>query len=187
MIGGRISGGWSNDGRAGFGAYNRWWASLHPSVTYFVRDRVGLGVWAGGGSGSATRQRINEASIGVQALLDVPLGARVSLFVQPFVGFLYESTTLYRQAVVPRDVGFVLDDVRINRQYMRVGTDLPLVFHFSESVAIGLGPALTADFFVKDDVSVDAASGASGNTYTSTSSHGWRVITGISSFIGASF
>lgn len=182
MVGGRISGGWSNDTREGWGAYNRWWVSLHPSATYFVRDRVGVGAWAGGGTGRGRLRSVSEASVGFQGLFDVRLGPRVSLFVQPFAGYQYELSSAVGQ-VLRTDALLAFDEIQIKRHYVRLGTDLPLVFHVSDSVAIGLGPQVTLDIFVKEDTKPDVVSGAS--AYSGASN--WRVITGVSSFIGASF
>ena len=213
MLGGVIGGHWSNTpSRSAPSQRPPWEAYAQPSVTYFVANRVGLGLSVGGSFGQrdqtfrmrlsgswAAKARDYELWAGPDATLELPLVDKLSLLALPGVYYMRAWRRLRQRAFQASDGdGYIepastLDIFEYDAQFLRFALRLPLVFHLSPSVAVGLGPALWWDLFLSQDprgsripsLSPPSPLGAfptQVDPYPRT-----RLIVGLSSWLGGSF
>ncbi len=150
MVNGSIDGYWSNDE-----AFNRrkafsdWEFSAWPRVVYFVADHIGIGLGAGGGvfvdTWNSSRDRSRYAGAFLATVIELPLSERVSIIPMIDAGWVRRWTTT--QPIPPDEVNLIerrhfYRPWKTDRHVLRASLDLPLAFHVSSSVAIGLGPQL---------------------------------------------
>jgi hypothetical protein len=179
MPGGEVSAFWSNDQPTLFGnyaTYSTWDLSVAPSLVYFVRDDIGIGVAGGAGyrSGKFSPREhysTNEFSIGATFVWNVSLGARFSLMLRPFLGYAWveqkERVILTNEFAGPRSsFGIALDDnapligVTSRLSYVRFALSLPVVYAITDSVGFGIGPSLLYDLCFRDRRTPGVPSGA---------------------------
>jgi hypothetical protein len=168
LIGGAINASWSNDGASVLGALKSWQVSGTPSVSYFVRDRIGAGLHVGGGASQGvgtTRERTESFVLaGVHGVFDLQLAKRVSLLLWPALGYVHEwaRETPYGAWEPTFGGGVTSAGATFQQQsslasalrrqeigYVRAALTLPLTFRLSPSVAIGFGPEMWFDFIVR--------------------------------------
>jgi hypothetical protein len=163
MPSGSIGAFWSNDEPAFFasyGSYATWNLEVAPSLVYFVRDDLGVGLAASfgyqrGRFSQTDRFKSYDVSLGVNAIWNVRLGGRLSLMVQPFVGYAQSSLIERFRRPWYEDIGLgpsasASDASETEKstwllRYARFGLALPLVFAISDAVGIGVGPDLLYD------------------------------------------
>ena len=198
LVAGALSGHWSSSSAVS----DDWAISIQPSLAYFVRDRIGLGLMPGYSTGSAPTSgpfdssRFHEVSLGVYGIFDVALAERVSLLLIPTLGYAYRklnrSNPLFASPTVTGSLSapsFLPDE----RDSVALTVHLPLVYHASSSVVLGLGPYFSFERVVggvdqrvvtsnaDNSVPIDFA----GSNPFSPERNTFHV--GVSSFIGASF
>jgi hypothetical protein len=169
MPGGEVSAFWSNDQPTLFGnyaTYSTWDLSVAPSLVYFVRDDIGIGIAGGGGYrrgklSPRERYSTSEWSIGATFVWNVSLGARFSLMLRPFLGYawaeqkdhvIFPSEFAGPNVLVP---GALDDDplfvgVTSRLSYVRFALSLPVVYAITDSVGIGIGPNFLYDLCFRD-------------------------------------
>ncbi len=149
-----------------------WQAHVQPGVTYFVADRVGIGLSVGGsfsqrddrfglrlGDSWTARVRTYELWAGPHAVLELPLLDKVSLLAVPGVYYMRHWRRLTQRVshgsphdpVAPGGPQASLDFLEYDAHFVRLALTLPLVFHVSSSIALGFGPALWWDRFLAQD------------------------------------
>lgn len=184
----------------------KWAVHVQPGVTYFVRDRLGIGGAFGAGlterpylaygAPHDAAARDFEFWIGPHALWDVPMTERVSLLVRP--GVFYSRRFRHLRNVPTPDQGATVSDptqIDIDRaeydaRFVRFALSLPLTLHLSSSVALGFGPAGWFDYFVSQHPRATLGPPAvspndeylRGTSYPRT-----RMVIGLASWIGGSF
>lgn len=193
MVGGALAGYWSNEADSSHRYRDADWAiEIAPSITYFVRPRVGVGVYGGyglkrysrvpewGGAAAQSELEQQQMSAGLQLAGELPLGTRVGLFAWGAFGYVRTTTKETVRAIEgglgPRSdfaqqgVPFRTDHLESQRHGLRASLFLPLAFHASSSVVLGLGPVIRWIGYVGND---------------DERFQSWRI--GASSWIGASF
>ncbi|MDB4975557.1 MAG: hypothetical protein JWN48_3898, partial [Myxococcaceae bacterium] len=175
-----------------------WAVSIKPSVAYFVRDRIGFGLMPGYSTGTQGSlygdDRFHQGSIEAYGVFDVPLAERLSLLAIPSLGYAFrkERDTVPTFVRVLGSSSVVPSEVETKRHHFQLTVHLPLVFHASSSVVLGLGPYFTYDrgFADTTTVSLDPAllpPGSNAPTRSPFAPYLNSFEVGLASFIGASF
>jgi hypothetical protein len=167
MVEGALGGSWSNESEPGF--FNRtpvWSVYAQPSWVLFVRDRIGLGVYAGyqvrrpsTGLDPETAMQApqnlsgqpvprfwiapieHDFSAGFSAAFELVLSGRLSLFVRPYLGMALRRREVNRLFWSPGAAnGIALGQVTRLDWQSQVGMRLPLVVQVSSHVGLGFGP-----------------------------------------------
>lgn len=193
LVGGSVGGYWSSSGPTTPDGWSVW---LQPSVGYFLRDRIGLGLTPGYTTGAdATNLRYHEASLAVFAIVDLPLAARLSLLVLPSFGYARR----WRDARPPLGIapssspdapvsGFSAWSSERKTDSLRAELDLPVAYHLSDSLVVGLGPFVRYEYLFGQQSAASASANVGGPNFVSpfTPTRN-RVHIGMQSFIGVSF
>lgn len=167
MVEGALGGSWSNESEPGF--FDRspvWSVYAQPSWLLFIRDRIGLGAYAGyqvrrpsTGLDPETAMQApqdlsgqpvpkiwiapieHDFSAGVSAAFELALSGRVSLFVRPYLGMalLRREVNSFRWSPAASS-GVVLQQVTRLDWRSQAGVRLPLVVQVSSHVGLGFGP-----------------------------------------------
>lgn len=173
MIGGGLGGSWSNDqSRSPWPHFQQWSAHANPSLSYFLRDHVGLGVSLGGALGRdrfetlgyELRLREHQAFVGVHALFEWLFSERFGVWAIPQVAFVrvWRNWSLSEPNPVQAQgrnlqgqtiVALIGDD--FDARVLRLSVVLPFVFHASPVVVLGFGPELTYDQLLSRDPDTD--------------------------------
>ena len=164
MVGGPLGGSWwmrpepiHSPGRG----IPRWEAWLRPSIVHFVRDRVGLGLYGGYG---ATRGRFEPftdywdqaVSLGATAAIEAVVSGRFGLFLLPYFGYARRWREAEHDFQAWAGSATEPYESRQTDNRLQFGLSIPLVFHVSESVAIGFGPNLLIELIYLDQKGVPA-------------------------------
>jgi len=161
LIGGGLGAFWSNDDTGvPWPHLVEWSAHANPSATYFFRDRIGVGPTVGGWfgrerfgrSGYELHLREHQVSVGIQSVLELPLGAKVGLVALTEVSYVrawrnwkltdrtnVQGRGLQQQTVLANEAS------DFDAHLLRATLFLPLSFHASQAVVLGFGPALWYD------------------------------------------
>jgi hypothetical protein len=169
MPGGRISGFWSNDRPSNYGSFSTWTVNIAPSLVYFVRDNLGVGLALGGsysegGTVPATELTSRAFALGAVAVWNLPLAGRISLMLRPFIGYArsWSDTMVTGNAAEggALDALPTLSSVHVQSvaHSLRVALELPFVYAINDHVGVGIGPDLAFDHFF--DLATTVAGGA---------------------------
>jgi hypothetical protein len=139
---------WSTDSPTNYGSIPEWRFGVHPSLVYFLRDNIGVGGAVGGGftQGRTSRSELykdRDVTVGAQAVWALPLAARWSLMLRPFVGYLRQWA--YRDVDSVNDGAF---RVHYTLDYLRLMLAAPFVFACAKNLGLGMGPELLVDVFL---------------------------------------
>jgi hypothetical protein len=165
LAGGTAYSYWASDAGRGDGdPWYEWEIQGSPEVSYFIVDRVALGLAIGGSRARRARELWNEDRLGLHlsalARFDVVLSERVSLLPSLAVGWEKH----WNESDV-KPTGRRVFDIDLGQyvSYESLGTEVavesslyrttslrtelhvPLVFHASPNLAFGLGPLLGLD------------------------------------------
>lgn len=197
MLGGSVQGYISNDTSLdGTRTFADWLASAWPEATYFVRDRLGMGVAAGGGISQTSYLFDNErtawhvgALVGVTS--ELRLSERVSFLPRVWLGFIHEqsqlTTTVHRSpGVIEQGPYSSTVERETTRNSLRLVVEVPLIVHLSSSIAVGVGPLIFFDHIRWSRSSTENEYGDGYGYLPSSSSHN-RLRLGLSTWVGASF
>lgn len=164
IVDGSLIGSWSsgNEANSLFPASNVS-VSLQPSWLLFVRDRIGLGAYAGyryargsfahpfvsdlGLPPSAWHYRDNELSAGITSALELYESGRFSLFLRPYLGLAVRWREHDVLELSQAEAPFAGDGVSTfsRRQQARdvrlqAGFRIPFTYQISSALGLGLGP-----------------------------------------------
>jgi hypothetical protein len=167
LVSGRLAGAYTEATPVGGYPGPSWWLSISPGLLYFVRERVGLGAFTSISVSRATRVDATVLTLGVgaQALYDWRLADRVSLLIAPYLAYRLGRNE-WRE-------------VSVGQSGLELGVSLPLTYHASSAVALGLGPSVSSLWQF-------AASQRGVEPGTLVDSSGGLTV-GLNSFIGYSF
>lgn len=140
----------------------RWDVQAAPSGIYFLRNRVGLGGYAGYAYMSDPYSdiivKMHGLTVGVQAGFELALAPRLGWMFFPSAGYLRRFITVDDNASVyfsstsegARTQQRSSLNARISGHHdiLQFGLFAPLVFHVSESLGFGLGPELAVDWYL---------------------------------------
>jgi hypothetical protein len=162
VIDGGVGGSYSSDRTGGPDALKHWRVYAAPSLTYFLRERIGIGLSFGGGMSESRYVTLNSymatyrdshVYLGLSGAFDLPLSDRLSFLFQPELGY----TSLWRKDALLdyATSGGLLDPSVIERpnyhqQSVRGVLNVRLLVRMSPSLAIGGGPDLWVDYIVDD-------------------------------------
>lgn len=154
ILTGNIGGAWSNDDApmSSLGKYYRWHLAMTPGAIFFPSPRVGLGAFVGFQLGAAESPpiRVRRSGMVAGARVAFPLILSQSTSLMPWIWGGYRRETVDHRGEVTVGPGLVIDYPADRLQLVATGLLLPLLWHPSSSVAIGGGPAFTAEFFLRD-------------------------------------
>ena len=150
--GGVIGGSWSGSGFSptrgqSFTVYGS------PALTYFLRDRLGVGLTAGGSisksRSATTTYRSSELFIGVLAAFDLPLSDQLSFLLQPAFHYVNQwNENSEPETEAPPSLITFPNSLHV--QIVRPALSLQLVVRASPYVGFVFGPDFWADIIVDD-------------------------------------
>jgi hypothetical protein len=190
MVAGAVGGWWGSQ------THNHpanWSVNVSPSVTYFVKDRIGLGVSPSIGKGNDSDGfRVRDLGLGLHGVFDIPLAERVSWLILPTLGYNHQ-----KRDTPPFNVQALgqLANVAVlqssTEQSFRFTMFVPVALHVSSSIVIGLGPYFTYDRLIgRPHATYGSSNGTLGGSQELRNPfqpflNNYHV--GVSSFIAASF
>jgi hypothetical protein len=183
MVSGAIGGYWSSDRSASYGSYPDWAVYARPSLAYFVRDRIGVGVSISGGTSrhdgllevtrpryrfwcihvvrpaaKQAREHLLRAARGLLRAVDRPFPHRARR-ASPGEQRVGAQGAVFQQPLV---AGYFGPD---RRRFLRFALSIPVVFHVSDNVGLALGPDLWFDVMLRGERYTRTQVGASTTIY----------------------
>ncbi len=204
MLDGAIAGGWSDDPFYPAGPQKlKWKVYVQPSISYFVANRVGLGISVGGAvgqregfiRGGLAKTRAFEVWAGPVARLEFPFVERVSLMLLPGVYYVRSWQRVSGAgAELATDSAEERDRDEAAREqptsFVRFTLSTPLVVHLS-ALTFGVGPAVWYDRVAAEAPRPDRSAAISPNleprTAEAETRPSMRFNVGVTSWVGASF
>jgi hypothetical protein len=149
LIAGSVNGAWAYGGAHGFGSPKHWFVQGSPQVSYFVRDRIGVGLSVQGGIGDGIwgsyRARSSSLGAGISGAFELPLSGRLGLLLRPFLGYHQQWRSLSARRAAP---GLVKQQ---QLGALRLELGMELLVHLTEHVALAAGPDIFFDVLLNAD------------------------------------
>lgn len=149
LIAGSVNGAWGYGGAHGFGSPKRWFVQGSPQVSYFVRDRIGVGISVQGGIGDGIwgdyRARSSSLGAGVSGAFELPLSVRLGLLLRPFLGYHQQ----WRSLSTRREAPGMVKQQQLGALRLELGMEL--LVHLTEHVALAAGPAVFVEALLNAD------------------------------------
>jgi hypothetical protein len=140
-----------------------------PGFGFFVRDRLALGAFLevsrAEDRGIASTRDLTVGG-GFRLIYELGLGAHLGLWFWPYIGYAWRRSEISAEpAFCPSGFGGSLcpQHGRSTHDVLRFGLLLPLMFHVTESWAIGVGPRFEYDFTGESVFTTGLASQLSGS------------------------
>jgi hypothetical protein len=166
LIAGSAGGSYADGARTGLGM--SWFVRVAPEATFFVRDRIGVGLALHGGVGEGTAAyytlRNSEFGGGVTGTFEVPLSSRLGILFRPFLGYVHQwrritaggglfglgAETSAPGALIQQQAAFA-DALRTQELgSLRASLAMELLVHLSPHVGLAAGPQVWFDWLFED-------------------------------------
>lgn len=166
LVSGNITGGYSDVTQAGGTPGPSWWLSVSPGLLYFFRENLGLGGFTSVTLAQTTRGDTKNLTggVGVRGLYDWRIADRLSLLFIPQAAFTWLRSDT--------------NDDSTSARGLELSLVMPLTYHASSSVALGIGPFVSA---------LRLFSAQNRSDFDDTVSPTGGRLVGITSYIGYSF
>lgn len=148
MLTGGVNISFANDSGTTAGG-KRWSTQVSPGITYFLRERIGLGAFASLGYHNRPWGGDLAVGGGIQGMFDAPLSERVSLFVNPWWSVHWTRTSRPHPWVfADTEIGPTLttDRQHASGWFTQLGVFLPIMLKLNAHLGLGIGPYATLDF-----------------------------------------
>lgn len=164
LIDGSVGGSFSHDDTGGPDVLKRWRVYMTPSLSYFLRDRVGVGVALGAGVTESQRSpgttyaftaQDRYLYVGLSGAFDLPLTSRLSLLFQPELGYTNQWGIIRRDFVEGAQAATFQQQapgsLHFQQKVLRGVLNIRVLIRMSSALAIGVGPDVWVDYIFDDE------------------------------------